>query len=129
MIMKKNVFANPMLAAINKIEKRISNGTYDFILTTNVITPWGYELQYDRDFSIVNIVNHENDIDFDKPGWNIWICKNVSNVTKREIGRNQLFLQIVNNEYGCDHHFLTDEQISMLLDFFLGDGYKMNKIA
>lgn len=127
--MKKNVYANPMLSVINKIEKRISDGTYDYILTTRIPTDFGYDVQFDRDYSIINIVNCVNDIDFDKEGWNIWIVKNVEKECRRELGTSYAFLQIVNNEYGCDHHFLTREQINSLINFFLGDEYKINKIA
>lgn len=95
--------------AINKIEKRISNGTYDFLVN-----------KYDAEFSIVHIVDTVEDMDCELNGWHLWIIKDCD----QEIA----FVQTVNNEYGFDHHELTTEEKRKFFDFFLSDNYKWNKI-
>jgi len=95
--------------AINKIEKRISNGTYDFLVN-----------KYDAEFSIVHIVDTVKDIDCELNGWHLWVIKDCD----KEIA----FVQTVNNEYGFDHHHLTYDEQTMFLEFFLGDAYHINKI-
>lgn len=102
-----------IITAINKVEKRISDGVYDFLVN----------FQYDAKFSIVHIVETLADVNYNLEGWHLWVIKKQDEEVKEPA-----FLQLVNNEYGRDHHNLTNDEIRMFFEFFLGNGYKMNKI-
>ena len=114
------------------IEKNISDGVYDYILTTPPANNspfkfgWSFSVEYVGDFSIINVVENENEIDFDKDGWNIWIVKYPDKESIKN-GKDCLFIQIANGEWGCDHHVLTEYEINSLVDFFVNKDYKINK--
>lgn len=91
---------------INTVEKNIKNGKYDYLVN-----------QTDAEFSEVHIIENEDNIDTQLEGWHLWLIKN----------SEYILVQTVINEYGFDHHCLTDEEIYNFFEFFTGDNYNMNK--
>lgn len=97
------------------IKDRIKDGEYDYLVN-----------QHEKKFSVVHIVDSDDDIDINKEGWNLWI---VTNTQERFFALdNCLFIRLLNDEYGYDCHVLTFPEIMKFLEFFLSDGYEINKI-
>jgi len=108
---------------IEIMENNIKDGIYDYLLPSQF---------FYGEFNIIHIVEDDSKINWKENGWHIYIVKNVDPVTKSEMGYKDdecLFIQLVNNESGFDHHFLTDEEINDMVAFFLNGGYKINKIG
>lgn len=91
-----------IITAINKVEKIINGEERGYI-----VNPF-----WDPKISIVHIVEKMKDINYVLEGWHLWVVKKGSN-------KKPCFLQLVRNEYGLDHHLLTEDEIYDFLEVFL----------
>jgi hypothetical protein len=81
---------------IKSIKKYIKTGKYGYLLNDS-----------DDEYSRVMIVKTNEEIDWEKDGWNMWIVE-----------EDQCSIQVVNNEGGTDYHILhPKEELWMLLYF------------
>lgn len=64
------------------------------------IDPFYLVSEYDAFPSNVHVIDNEDDIETNLDGWHLFFIKNSNYV-----------VQIVNNEYGFDHHCLTENEI------------------
>ena len=95
---------------ICEIEKSNKSKGFDYILN-----------QYEE-FNKVNIVESVDDIDYSLEGWYIYIIKNIEEDDRwlfEDPDNNCMFLQVVNNQHGRDHHVLTNEEIDNLMLCYL----------
>lgn len=101
--------------AIKKVEKRISDGTYDYLVNINI----------DPEFSIVHIVNTIKDVNPELEGWHLWVIKDIPYAE----GSKPEFLQIANiSELNFGYqHLLDNIEIACFFDFFLSENYWWNK--